>query len=167
MVKEVLLKENVEHLGYRGDVVKVADGYARNYLLPRDLALPVTKSNQRQVQRESAKAAAHAAEERQGADALATRIGALQCVIARKVGATDTLFGSVTSADLAEYLGSQQIEVDKRKIQLGEPLKQLGESTVAIKLHRDVVAHLTVSVIREGADDESSSDEAATSDAES
>jgi len=153
-VKEVLLKENVENLGYRGDVVKVADGYARNYLLPRNLALPVTPSNQRQVERERAKAAAFAAEERQGAEALATRIGALTCVVARKVGATDTLFGSVTSADLAEFLVSQQIEIDKRKIQLGEPLKQLGESTVPIKLHRDVVAHLKVSVVKEGADDE-------------
>ena len=154
-MKEVLLKENVDNLGYRGDIVKVADGYARNYLLPRKLALPVTQSNQRQVERERAKASVYAEEERQVAAALATRIGTLECVVARKVGATDTLFGSVTSADLADFLGNQQIDVDKRKIQLGEPLKQLGESTVAIKLHRDVVAQLKVSVVREGADDAS------------
>ena len=159
-MKEVLLKENVDNLGYRGDIVKVADGYARNYLLPRKLALPVTQSNQRQIERERAKAAAHAEEERHVAAALATRIETLKCVIARKVGATDTLFGSVTSADLAEFLASQQVDVDKRKIQLGEALKQLGESSVAIKLHRDVVAHLKVEVVREGGDDDAAADAA-------
>ena len=165
-MKEVLLRENIEHLGLRGEIVKVADGYARNYLLPRNLGLPVTKSNQRQVERERAGAAAIAAEEREAAEALATRIGALECVIARKVGETTTLYGSVTSADLAEYLGTQQIEVDKRKIRLGEPLKELGESIVPVKLHRDVIAQLKVRVVKEGTDGETAADEGSASDTE-
>lgn len=160
-MKEVLLRETIEHLGNRGEVVKVADGYARNYLLPRNLALPVTKSNQRQVERERAVAAALEAEERGAAEALASRIGAVQCVIARRVGETETLYGSVTSSDLAEYLSSQQIEIDKRKIVLREPIKTLGESMVPIKLHRSVTAQLKVSVTREateGAEDEAPPD---------
>ena len=148
-MKEVLLRETIEHLGHRGDVVKVADGYARNYLLPRNLALPVTDSNQRQIERERAKAVALEAEEQKGAEALAARIGAVDCVITRKVGETETLYGSVTSADLAEYLATQQIEVDKRKIQLREPLKELGEAVVPIKLHRNVTAQLKVRVAKE------------------
>ena len=151
-MKKVLLRETVEHLGQRVEVVKVADGYARNYLLPRNLALPVTKSNQRQVERERAAAAAREAEERVVAQALALRIEALHCVMVRRVGATETLYGSVTSADLAEYLSSQQIEIDRRKIVLGDPIKMLGESMVPIKLHRTVTAQLRVSVVREGTD---------------
>ena len=153
-MKEVLLRETIEHLGHRGEVVKVADGYARNYLLPRNLALPVTKSNQRQVERERAAAAALEAEERGAAEALASRIEAVHCVMARRVGETETLYGSVTSSDLAEYLSSQQIEIDKRKIVLVDPIKMLGEAVVPIKLHRSVTAQLKVSVIREGTDGE-------------
>ena len=161
-MKEVLLRQTIEHLGYRGEVVKVADGYARNYLLPRNLALPVTTSNQRQVARERAAAEAHEASERATAQALAARIEAVHCVIARRVGETETLYGSVTSADLAEYLNAQQIEIDKRKIVLDDPLKVLGESTVPVKLHRSVTAQLKVSVIREGTE---GTDDATTSDA--
>jgi len=160
-VKEVLLRETIEHLGNRGDVVKVANGYARNYLLPRNLALPVTKSNQRQVARERAAAEVLEAEERTAAEAIATRIAAVHCVVARRVGETETLYGSVTSSDLAEYLSSKQIEIDRRKIMLGDPLKVLGESLVPIKLHRSVTAQLKVSVIREateGTDDEATAD---------
>ena len=105
-MKEVLLKESVDGLGRRGEVVKVADGYARNYLLPRKLALSVTKSNQRQV--ELAQAAAIEAEEQKAAQAVATRIGALECVIARRVGETDTLYGSVTSARHRRVHGDPQ-----------------------------------------------------------
>ena len=152
-MKEVLLRETIEHLGHRGDIVKVANGYARNYLLPRNLALPVTASNQRQVERERAVAAALEAEERVAAEALASRIGAVSCVIARRVGETETLYGSVTSSDLAEYLSSQQIEIDKRKIMLAEPIKTLGESLVPIKLHRSVTAQLKVRVTREGTEE--------------
>lgn len=148
-MQEVLLKATVEHLGRRGEIVSVADGYARNYLLPRQLALPVTASNQRQIEREQAKAAALEAEEVRAAEAVAERINALECVLARRVGETETLYGSVTSADLAEYLVSQQIDVDKRKIELGDPIKTLGEVSVPIRLHRDMTAALRVRVVRQ------------------
>jgi len=155
-VKEVLLKETIEHLGLRGEVVKVADGYARNYLLPRQLALPVTKSNQRQIELAQAAAAKLEAEDRKLAEALATRIASVDCVIARRVGETETLYGSVTAADLAEFLASRQIEVGKRKIQLRDPIKELGESQVPIKLHRDVTAQLAVRVVKEEVDTDAS-----------
>ena len=148
-MKEVLLKESVENLGRRGEVVKVADGYARNYLLPRKLALSVTKSNQRQVELAQAAAAAIEAEEQEAAEVVATRIGALECVIARRVGETDTLYGSVTSSDIAEYMATLKVEIDRRRIQLAEPIKKLGESMVAIKLHPKVTAQLTVRVVKD------------------
>jgi large subunit ribosomal protein L9 len=147
-VKEVLLRETVENLGRRGDVVRVADGYARNFLLPRKLALPVTTSNQRQIEREKVKSAVLDAEEQQGAEAVAQRIGGLECVLTRRVGETEVLFGSVTSADVADFLASQKLDVDKRKIQLSEPIKTLGEVSVPIKLHREVTAFLRVHVVK-------------------
>ena len=150
-MKEVLLRENIENLGLRGEIVNVADGYARNYLLPKNLVLPVTKSHQRQIERERAAAEAITAEERQAADAVAVRSSALECVVARKVGEKETLYGSVTTSDLAAFLASQQIEIDKRKIKLSEPLKELGQSTVSVKLHRDVTAQLKVRIIKEEA----------------
>ena len=152
-MREILLRETIDHLGRRGEVVKVADGYARNYLLPRKLGLPVTKSNQRQIERERAAVQALEAAERRGAEAVAARIDVLQCVIERRVGETETLYGSVTSADLAEYLDEQQVSIDKRKITLGEPIKVLGEYVVPIKLHRAVTAQLKVSVVREAVDE--------------
>lgn len=152
-MKEILLRETIDHLGRRGEVVKVADGYARNYLLPRKLALPVTKSNQRQVERERAAVQVLEAEERRGAEAVAARIDVLQCVLERRVGETETLYGSVTAADLAEYLDEQQVSIDKRKITLGEPIKVLGEYVVPIKLHRTVTAQLKVNVVREAVDE--------------
>ena len=146
---ELILRESVEHLGRRGEVVNVANGYARNYLLPRKLALPVTDANRRQVEREREVAEVCEAEERQAAEALASRVSALDCVIARRVGETETLYGSVTSADIAEYLASQELPIDKREIQLAEPIKELGEVTVPIKIHRDVTASLRVRVVPE------------------
>ncbi len=158
-MKELLLKENIEHLGRRGEIVKVANGYARNYLLPRQLALPVTKSNQRQVELAQAAAAKVEAAERGVASVLASRIGAVNCVIARRVGETNALYGSVTSSDLAEFLATRKIQVDKRKIQLGEPIKEIGESVVPIRLHRDVTAELTVHVVKEEVESEDSDGE--------
>ena len=153
---ELILRESVEHLGRRGEVVNVANGYARNYLLPRKLALPVTDANRRQVEREREVAKAREAVERGSAEALASRVSALDCVIARRVGETETLYGSVTSADIAEYLASQELPIDKREIQLADPIKELGEVTVPIKIHRDVTASLRVRVVpeevEEGAD---------------
>ncbi len=144
---EVILKDHVEHLGSRGEVVKVADGYARNYLFPRKLALAVTVENKRQIERERAKAEAHEAEERQVAEALAARLQALEISIARRVGEQDTLYGSVTSADIAEALQARNFTVDRRKIQLPDPLKVVGDHVVSIKLHRDVTAELKVKIV--------------------
>jgi large subunit ribosomal protein L9 len=143
---EVILRDHVENLGRRGDVVKVADGYARNYLLPRKLALPATAGNMKVVERQRKVADAAEAAERAGAEAFAARLSRSECVMARRVGENQTLYGSVTAADIAEELGNQGFDVDKRKIQLAEPLKQIGEFSVPIKLHRDVVAHVQVKV---------------------
>lgn len=148
---EVILRQDVEHLGRRGDVVKVAPGYARNYLLPRKLALAVTQGNKRQIEHERKLAVVREAEERTSAQAAAQRLAEAVVVIARKVGETETLYGSVTAVDIAEALAAQQIEVDRRKIQLDEPLKHLGEFTVPVKLYRDVVAQLRVQVVKDDA----------------
>lgn len=149
-MEELILRENIDHLGRRGDIVKVAGGYARNYLLPRKLALPVTAANRRQVERERALAEQREAEERQTAQALADRVAAVECEIARRVGDQDTLYGSVTNADIAERLAAQALDIDKRQVQLEEPIKQLGEFTVPVRIHRDVVASVRVRVVREG-----------------
>jgi large subunit ribosomal protein L9 len=144
---EVILREHVDNLGQRGEVVKVADGYARNYLLPRKIALPVNEANRRQIDRERKVVEAREAEERQQAEGIAARIAEVECQIARRVGENETLYGSVTAADIAEALGAKQFEVDKRKIQLPEPIKQLGEFSVPIKLHRDVTGQIKVRVV--------------------
>jgi len=144
---EVILKEHVDHLGRRGEVVKVANGYARNYLLPRKLALAVTADNKRQIEREKAKADARDAEEIKDAQALLAKIEATELAIARRVGEHETLYGSVTSADIAEALSLRDLAIDRRKIQLSEPLKTLGEHVVPVKIHRDVTANLKVRVV--------------------
>lgn len=147
---EVILREHVEHLGRRGDIVKVSDGYARNYLLPRNLALPVNEGNKRRVEKERRLAEAREAAEQSQAEALAARLAELECVVPRKVGEQDTLYGSVTASDLAHALEAQhQITVDRRKIQLAEPIKQLGEFTVPVKLHREVLGAIKLRVVPE------------------
>jgi large subunit ribosomal protein L9 len=146
---EVILKEPVDNLGNRGDVVKVADGFARNYLLPRKLALAVTAGNKRQIEAEKKRAFAREAEERAGADALASRLAQAEVVVARRVGEKDVLYGSVTSADVAEALGRQGFDVDKRKVQLPDAIKALGEFFVPVRLHRDVTAQVKVLVVKE------------------
>ena len=157
---EVILRDHIDKLGRRGDVVKVAGGYARNYLLPQKFALPVTPANRRQVERERVVADAREADERARAERFAERLRGIECVIPRRVGETGTLYGSVTSADVADHLGTQDVEVDKRRIQLGEPLKELGEFPVTVRLHRDVSVELTVKVVREEAGEESAEAEA-------
>ena len=147
---EVILKEHVEHLGRRGEVVKVANGYARNFLFPRKLALAVTAENKRQIERERAAAEAREAEDVQIAQALATRLEAIEIAISRRVGENDTLFGSVTSADIAEALAARELGVDRRKIQLAEPIKTLGDHVVPVRLHRDVTADVKVKVVPAG-----------------
>ena len=147
---EVILREHVDNVGKRGEIVKVADGFARNYLLPRKLALPVTPGNLKHIERERTKFEAREAEERQGAETVATRLVGIVVVMSRKVGETEALYGSVTSADIAASLASQGVEIDKRKIQLQEPIKRLGEYDVPIKLHREVTVPVKVKVVAEG-----------------
>jgi large subunit ribosomal protein L9 len=144
---EVILREHVEHLGDRGEIVKVANGYARNFLLPRKLALVVTAENKKQIERERVVAEAREANERQEALALAQKLTGVEIAISRRVGENQVLFGSVTASDIAEALAALQFTVDRRKIQLAEPLKSLGEYTVPVKLFRDVVGQLTVKVV--------------------
>ena len=144
---EVILREHVEHLGVRGDVVKVTPGYARNFLLPRKLALAVTENNKRQIDREKKLAEARDMEEKSAAEAVAARMGALDIEIARRTGENDALYGSVTSADIAQALKDKGFEVDKRKVQLPDPIKALGESTIAVKIHREVTAQVKVRVV--------------------
>ena len=144
---EVILKEHVEHLGRRGEIVKVASGYARNFLFPRSLALAVTDENKRTIERERVKADAHEAEELKAARAVAASLEGLEVAIARRVGENDVLYGSVTSGDIADALAARDITVDRRKIQLTDPLKTLGEHAVGVKLHREVTATLKVRII--------------------
>jgi large subunit ribosomal protein L9 len=147
---EVILREHVEHLGDRGEIVKVADGYARNYLLPRKLALLVTDGNRKQIERERAKFDAKEAEEQKVAQAIADRMASVEIVIARRVGETDALYGSVTTSDIAEALAAKGFDIDRRKLQLPEPIKRLGAVDLPVKLHRDVTATVKVKVVAEG-----------------
>jgi len=147
---EVILREHVDNLGRRGEVVKVADGYARNYLLPRKLALPVTEGNKKVIERERAKFEAKEAEEQKIAQAMSDRVGNVEIEIARRVGETEALYGSVTSGDIAAALAAKGLDLDRRKIVLQEPLKKLGEYSVPVKLHRDVTTHIKVRVVPEG-----------------
>lgn len=146
---EVILREHVDNLGRRGDVVKVAAGYARNFLLPRKLALAVTDNNRRQIEREKKAAEARELEEKSAAEAVAKRMSELEIEIPRRVGENDTLYGSVTSADVAHALQAKGFDLDKRKVQLAEPLKALGEATIPVKIHRDVTAQVRVKVVPE------------------
>jgi large subunit ribosomal protein L9 len=147
---EVILREHVDHLGRRGDLVKVADGYARNYLLPRKMALLATEGNKKVIERERVKFDTVEAEEQKVAQAVADRLAAVEVEIARKVGETDALFGSVTNADIAEALAGKGFDIDRRTIQLHEPIKKLGEFDVPVKLHRAVSVTLKVKVTAEG-----------------
>jgi large subunit ribosomal protein L9 len=151
---EVILREHVDKLGSRGEIVKVADGYARNYLLPRKLALLATEGNKKQVERERTKFTAKEAEERKVAESLAVKIAAVEVVISRKVGETEALYGSVTAADIAEALSAKGFDIDRRKLQLVDAIKQAGEVEVPLKLHREVSVAVKVRVVAEGADQE-------------
>lgn len=146
---EVILKEDVANLGHRGDVVKVADGYGRNFLLPRKLALQATLANKAVIEQMKAAAARRSATEKAQAEELLKTLDTVVLSFTRKSGENGQLFGSVTSADIAAGLQTKGFEVDRRKIQLTDPLKSLGEYTVAIKLHREVTAHVKVQVAAE------------------
>lgn len=146
---EVILRDHVDNVGKRGDVVKVADGYARNYLLPRKLALPATDANKHWIARERKISEAREGEDRVAAEALAERLVALDLQIARKVGDHDTMYGSVTNSDIADLLKEKGFEIDRRKILLPDALRALGEAHVPVKLHRDVTVQLKITVVKE------------------
>lgn len=146
---EVILRDHVDNLGKRGEVVKVAAGYARNYLLPRNLALPATDANKERIARERKIVEAREAEERGASEAIADRLAALDLQISRKVGDNDTMYGSVTNADIADLLKEKGFDIDRRKILLPDAIRALGESHVPVKLHRDVTAQLKITVVKE------------------
>jgi large subunit ribosomal protein L9 len=149
---DVILREHVDNLGRRGEVVKVADGYARNYLLPRKLALLVTDGNKQQIERERGKFEAREQEEKKLAEAMAARLSGVEIQIARKVGETEVLFGSVTSTDVATAMAAKGFEIDRRRLTLREPIKKLGEYDIPLRLHPDVTIPIKVKVVAEGAD---------------
>jgi large subunit ribosomal protein L9 len=151
---EVILKEDVNKLGHRGDVVKVADGYGRNYLLPGKLAIEATAANKAVVEQMKNSAVRKSAKEKAGAETLATQLNEVELVFERKVGEHDHLFGSVTSGDIAQQLEAKGFTVDRRKIALDDPLKSLGEYHVPVKLHREVTSHVKVTVKGEAAEEE-------------
>lgn len=157
---EVILKDDVLHLGNRGDLVKVADGYARNYLLPRKLALQATSANKAVIEQMKNAAARRSATEKALAEALAVKLAPVELEFTRKSGEAGHLFGSVTSADIAAALAGQGFEIDRRKIQLDEPIKTVGDRSVPIKLYREVVAHVKVTVLAEATEEEAAEPEA-------
>ena len=158
---EVILKEDVANLGHRGDVVKVADGYGRNFLLPRKLALQATAANKAVIEQMKTAAVRRSATEKAQAEELVTKLEPVALSFTRKSGESGHLFGSVTSADIASELAAKGFEIDRRKIQLNEPLKALGNFDVAIRLHREVTAHIKVKVLGEAAADLPASEAAA------
>ncbi len=149
MATEVILMEDVDGLGLTGDLVKVADGYARNYLLPRNIAAPVTEATRRRVEKRRAAAEAKRAARRSEAEALRAKIASLGLTIPVKAGAEGRMFGSVTAGDIAAALDKQGIAIDKHKIMLPHPLKELGAHTLTVRLMTDVQAELTVTLVAE------------------
>ncbi len=150
---EVILKEDVNKLGHRGDVVKVADGYGRNYLLPGKLAIEATLANKAVIEQMKASSVRKSAKEKTQSEDLAKQMDAVELTFERKTGENDHLFGSVTSGDIAHALEAQGFTVDRRKIALEEPLKQLGEFHVPVKLHREVTAHVKVTIKSDNPED--------------
>ena len=148
---EVILKEDVDKLGHRGDVVKVAEGYGRNFLLPKKLAMEATAANKSVIEQMKQAAVRHSAREKSEAELLVTQLNNVELVFERKVGENEHLFGSVTSSEIAHQLEQKGFTIDRRKLQLEEPLRQLGEFHVPIKLHREVTAHVKVPVKAEEA----------------
>jgi large subunit ribosomal protein L9 len=143
---EVILKEDVDNLGHRGDVVKVAEGFGRNFLLPRKLAMQATPENKAVIEQMKSSAARRSATEKTQAEALVAKLEPLVLSFTRKSGEAGRLFGSVTSADIAAELASNGFEIDRRKIQLPESLKSVGEFNVGIRLHREVTAQVKVKI---------------------
>ena len=147
---EVILREDVAKLGRRGDVVKVAEGYGRNFLVPRGLAMAVNEANKAMIAKERKAQNARLAKEKAEFETVAEKIGGLRFVAPRKVGENDVLYGSVTSGDIGEFLKAKGIDIDKRKVLLDEPVKHLGDHEIKIKLHPEVTATLRLLVSKEG-----------------
>lgn len=145
----IILREHVDHLGERGEIVSVADGYARNYLLPKGLAYVATSGNLKQIDLQRRIWADRELKEIGVAEALAQRLGSLKLSITMKAGESGTLYGSVTNSDIAELLAARGVEVDRRRIQLDEPIKTLGECQVQVRVHPKVSAHVQLEVIAE------------------
>ncbi|HEX3659836.1 MAG TPA: 50S ribosomal protein L9 [Acidobacteriaceae bacterium] len=143
---EVILREDISNLGHRGDVVKVADGYGRNFLLPKNLAMEATPANKAVIDQMKASAVRRSAKEKAEAEQLVAQLNAVSLAFTRRVGENDHLFGSVTSGDIAQELAAQGFNIDRRKVQLEEPLKSTGEFHVPVRLHREVTAHIAVTV---------------------
>lgn len=149
---EVILREDIEKLGTRGQVVKVADGFARNFLLPRRLAVPATEANRKIVEQERQAALRREAKEKAAAEELAKMLAGITLTTVQKAGEADQLFGSVTAKDIAELLEKQGYTVDRKKIVLDHPIKTLGEHKVTLKLHREVSVEIPVMVKKEEAE---------------
>ncbi len=143
---EVILREDLDNLGQRGEVVKVADGYGRNYLLPRKLAMQATAANKAVIEQMKQSAVRRSAKEKGEAEGQVAAYEALQLDFRRKVGENEQLFGSVTSSDIAQALEAHGFTIDRRRIQLEEPLRHLGEFQIPVRLHREVTARVTVMV---------------------
>jgi large subunit ribosomal protein L9 len=146
---EVILKEDVPKLGNRGEVVKVAEGYGRNFLLPKKLAIEASAANKAVIEQMKAAAVRRSAKEKSEAEALSKQFDGLEVKFQRKSGENDQLFGSVTAGDIADALEKKSFHIDRRKIQLHESLKTIGEFTLPIKLHKDVTTHLKVIIEKE------------------
>lgn len=146
---QIILQEDIEKLGHRGDVVEVKAGYARNYLLPRKLAIEASKGNMNALERIRGSLAKKTATERAAAEKQAELLNGVTLNFTRKTGENDQMFGSVTAADVAEALATQKFPVDKRQVQIAEPIKALGEYPVTIKVFRDITATVKVIVAKE------------------
>jgi len=146
---EVILREDIEKLGSRGEVVKVAAGYARNFLLPKKLAVAATDSNKKIVEQERQAHLRKEAKHKSEAEDLAKLLTGVSVTISQKAGENDQLFGSVTAKDVADALSAKNYNIDRRKIHLDDPIKTLGEFKVPVRLHKDVTAEVTVVVVRE------------------
>lgn len=144
----VILKKEVLHLGEAGEIVRVKAGYGRNYLIPQGLAIPANESSVRVLDHQRRMADAIRRKERSGAEALAAKIGQTPITIRREAGEDEKLFGSVTNRDIAEALAAEGVEIDRRSIQLAEPIRSIGLFTVAVRLHRDVSAEVRIFVMR-------------------
>ena len=151
---EVILREDIQKLGSKGDIVTVKDGYARNYLLPQKLALLATTGTRKQVAEMKAAAARKDASEKGAAETLAEQMSTVELTFTVKAGESDQLFGSVTSMDIAEALEAKGFSIDRRKVELAEPIRTLGEYTVPVRIHREVAASVKLQVVREEGEQE-------------